>query len=244
MASNITLDPSVAAALAITPDAIIEKDLTPGILSVHPTAGYLTGSTTLDGAGATATIQGFGGTGEAEYSFSEHVGLNFSALGYSGSGGYTPGAAEIGASTGSCSINGWLLGVTLVLDPFSGPGFRMPFFIGVNYEHLASSTPSSPIITSMTLNSPGYTIGFSPRFNIGFLRLEPFLVTTTPFEKGNVQCAAGVVGLCGPIAIQPVPIEGINIVFRPWNLSFYFNVSSLLVGTGVSFFSLGPQLSF
>lgn len=245
LAGDVTVDPSIATAAAIAPVAVINSDLKPHTWSVHPTAGYFTGTSTVDGAGATATSQGYGGTVQAQYSLSEHFGLDFSGLGFSGSGTYTPGAAEIGGSTGSSSVSGWLVGAALVLDPFSGDGFRLPFFFGVNYQQLSSSTPGSPIITSMTLSTPGYTLGVSPRFNVGFLRFEPFLVVTTPTSKGTVTCSAVVIaGACGAQDIQVLPVFGVDIVFRPWGLSFYFNLSSFLSGAGVAFYSLGPQFRF
>lgn len=243
-ALNIAVDPSIATATAIVPGAIIESDLKPKVWSVHPTVGYFSGSTNVDGLGSYATSHGYGGTIEAEYSMSNHMGISFSGLGYSGSGDYTPDAS-VGGSAGSNTINGWLAGASLVLDPFSGDGFRMPFFFGLNYEHVASHMPSSGIVTSMTLNSPGYTLGFSPRFNIAFLRIEPFLVATSPTSKGNVTCSASVVaGACGAQAVQFLPVFGVNFVFRPWNLGFYLNLSSDLFGTGVSYYALGPQLTF
>jgi hypothetical protein len=244
-AINFTIDPSIATASTIAPGAIIDSDLKARTWSLHPTLGYFTGSNTVDGSGATASSSGLGGTGQAQYSFNDHIGINFSGLDYSGSGNFTPGTSPLGGSSGQVSISGWLMGATLVLDPFSGSGFRMPFFFGLNYEHVSSSTPSSGIIIAETLSSPGYTLGFSPRFNIGFLRLAPFLVTTTTTSKGTVTCSASIVaGACGAQDIEILPVFGVNITFRPWNLSFFFNLSSFLMGTGFSFYSLGPQLTF
>jgi len=245
-ASNMSVDPSIATAAAIAPGAIVvRKDLTPGIWSVQPSVGYFNGTSSFDGGGATVSSRGWGGTGQAEYSWSEHVGLSFSAMVYKGSGEFTPGAIELGATSGSASVDGWLLGAAFVLDPFSGNGFRLPFFIGFNYQHLTSSTPTSPTVISMSLDSPGITFGFSPRFNLGFLRIEPFMVTTTATEKGNVGCNADVVvGLCGAANVQVLPVTGVNAIFRPWNFSFYFNFSTLLLGTGISFYSVGHQFSF
>jgi len=243
-AVTATFDPSVATAAVIVPGAIIQDDLGYRSWNVHPTAGYFSGSLAAIGANATETCHGFGGTGQAQYSWTEHVGVNFSMLGYGGGGNYTPATSNDG-SAGTISVNGWLAGASLVLDPFSGRGFRMPFFIGANYMHLASSTPTSPIFTSMTLSSPGFTFGFSPRFNIAFLRLEPFLITTTASNKGNVTCGPNTIGpACGAQAIDPLPVFGVNIVFRPLGLSFYLNFSSFLFGTGVSYYSLGPHLTF
>jgi hypothetical protein len=245
-ALTVVVDPSIATASAIAPGAIIQSDLRTHVWSVHPTFGYFSGSSNADGSGAMASSNGWGGTLDAEYSYNEHVGINFSGLGYKGSGAFTPGAGVgEGGTAGTTNINGWLVGASLVLDPFSGEGFRMPFFFGVNYEHIASSTPTSGLFTAMTLNSPGYTLGFSPRFNIGFLRFEPFLVSVIPSGKGNVTCAANVEGgVCGSEDVQILPVFGVNIVFRPWGIAFYFNLSSTLFGTGVSFYSLGPQLTF
>jgi hypothetical protein len=244
-AITLPVDPSIATASSIAPSAIINDDLKPHVWSAHPTLGYFSGTTTVDGAGATAENHGFGGTGEVQYSSTEHIGIIFSAMGYSGSGTYTPGTSETGALSGNSNVRGWLVGAALVLDPFSGPGFRLPFFFGLNYQHLSSSTPSSPIITAMTLNSPGYTFGFSPRFNLGFLRVEPFLVVTTALNQGNVTCAADVVsGACGALAIQTLPVYGINLLLLPWNISFYFNLSTFLSGIGVSFYSAGPRFTF
>jgi hypothetical protein len=242
LASDVAIDPSIATLGAIAPGAIINDDLKPHTWKFHPTAGYFTGSTTVDGSGSTASSHGFGGTVEAQYAWNEHFGVNFSALGFSGSGNYASGSS---GATGSSSVNGWLAGAALVFDPFSGSSFRMPFFFGVNYEHLASSTPASPIVTSLSLTSAGYSFGVSPRFNIGFFRVEPFIVATTPTSKGNVTCAADVVaGACGAQEVEVLPVLGVNLIFRPLNLSFYFNVSSLLLGTGVAFYSVGPQLAF
>jgi hypothetical protein len=239
------VDPSIATATAIAPGAIIENDLKAHVWSVHPTFGYFSGSSSVDGTGATATSNGYGGTVEAVYSYTDHLGVNFSGLGYSGSGIFTPGGGLGGGTSGTTGVNGWLVGASLVLDPFSGDGFRLPFFFGLNYEHIASSTPSSAIITSLHLNSPGYTFGFSPRFNLFFLRLEPFFVVTTPTGTGSVTCSSDVVaGACGAQNVQILPVFGVNVVFRPWNIAFYFNLSSTLFGTGVSYYSLGPQLTF
>jgi len=245
-AYTIIIDPSIATASAVAPSAIIENDLKAHTWSIHPTLGYFSGTSTVDGEESTASSHGIAGTGEAVYSLSDHIGINFSFMGYNGSGTFTPGANEVpGGSTGSSSVSGWLFGAALVLDPFSGDGFRMPFFFGLNYEALKSSTPTSPIVTSLSLNSPGYTLGFSPRFNIGFLRFEPFMVTTTPTSKGNVTCGPNVSGgPCGAQNIQIVPVFGVNVVYLPWKLAFFFNLSSLLLGTGVSFYSFGPQWTF
>jgi hypothetical protein len=243
-ASGPTVDPSIATAGAITPSAVIQEDLGYRTWTLHPTAGYFTGSIPAIGANATVTAHGFGGTGEAQYSLNEHIGVNFSALGYSGGGSYTPATSSDG-SAGTTSVSGWLVGATLVLDPFSGKGFRMPFFFGLNYQRLTSSTPTSPLFTSMTLYSPGYSFGFSPRFNVWFLRFEPFLVATTSTSEGTVTCSSDVVaGACGAQNIQTLPVFGVNIVFRPLNLSLYFNLSSTLFGTGVSYYSIGPHLTF
>ena len=213
LAIKLPLDPSLAAMSAIAPNSMLEDDLKSG-WTVHPSAGYFSGSTTVDGAGATATAKGYGVTVQSLFSFGEHVGINFSGLEYDGKGDYTPGATEVGAVGGSAGVNGWLLGSSLVIDPFSGEGFRMPFFFGLNYAHVASSTPTSPIITATTLDSPGYVFGFSVRFNIAFLRFEPFMVTTTPMNSGTVVCATDVTsGTCGAASIQMLPITGINIVF-------------------------------
>jgi hypothetical protein len=244
-ANSITVDPSIATAGAIAPGSIPQEDLKPHLWTIQPSVGYFTGSPAFDGSGATVSIHGWGGTGEAEYALNEHMGISFAGIVYSGSGTFTPGASEPGAISGSASVNGWLASATLVLDAFSGNGFRMPFFFGLNYEHLSSSTPSSPTITAMSLNSPGYTLGFSPRFNVGFLRLEPFLVSTTPTRKGNVACSVDVIaGACGAEDVQMLPVLGVNVIFRPWNLSFYVNLSSFLLGTGVSYYSVGHQFSF
>lgn len=245
-ALTVVVDPSIATASAIAPGAIIQSDLKEHVWSVHPTFGYFSGSSNADGSGAIATSHGYGGTLEAEYSYNDHLGINFSGLGYGGSGSFTPGAGSVeGGTVGTTNVNGWLVGAALVLDPFSGDGFRLPFFFGLNYEHISSSTPSSGLFTAMSLNSPGYTFGFSPRFNLAFLRVEPFLVTVVPSGKGNVTCSANVTGgACGAQDVQILPVFGVNVIFRPWNIAFYLNASSSLFGTGVSFYSLGPQLTF
>ena len=244
LAVKLPLDHSLAAMSAIAPNSMLEDDLKSG-WTVHPSAGYFSGSTTVDGSGATASAKGYGFTAQSLYSFGEHVGINFSGLEYNGKGDYAPGASEVGAVGGSAGANGWLIGSSLVIDPFSGDGFRMPFFFGLNYAHVASSTPTSPIITATTLDSPGYVFGFSVRFNIAFIRLEPFLVTTTPMNSGTVTCAAQVTsGTCGAASIQMLPITGINFVLRPLGWSFYFNASNLLVDSGISFYSIGKQFSF
>lgn len=241
----LPIDPSLATANAIAPNATIDADLKAKSWSVHPTFGYFSGSANVDGTGATATAAGYGETLNAQYSVSDHFGLSLSAMNYSGSGSYTPSASSSGGSSGADTVKGWLAGVSLVLDPFRGSGFRMPFFLGLNYEQLSSTTPSSPLITSLSLSSPGYSVGFSPRFNIGFLRIEPFFVVSTPTSKGNVSCSALVVaGACGAQDIQALPVYGVNLVFRPLNFSFYINLSSLLLGTGISFYSFGAQLTF
>jgi len=226
-ALTVVVDPSIATASAIAPGAIIQSDLKEHVWSVHPTFGYFSGSSNADGSGAIATSHGYGGTLEAEYSYNDHLGINFSGLGYGGSGSFTPGAGSVeGGTVGTTNVNGWLVGAALVLDPFSGDGFRLPFFFGLNYEHISSSTPSSGLFTAMSLNSPGYT----------------FVV---PSGKGNVTCSANVTGgACGAQDVQILPVFGVNVIFRPWNIAFYLNASSSLFGTGVSFYSLGPQLTF
>jgi hypothetical protein len=220
-ALTVVVDPSIATASAIAPGAIIQSDLKAHVWSVHPTFGYFSGSSNADGSGAIASSHGFGGS-------------------------FTPGVGSVeGGTVGTTNVNGWLVGAALVLDPFSGESFRMPFFFGVNYEHISSSTPSSGLFTAMSLNSPGYTFGFSPRFNIAFLRVEPFLVSVVPSGKGDVTCSVNVIGgVCGAQNVQILPVFGVNVIFRPWNIAFYFNASSSLFGTGVSFYSLGPQLTF
>lgn len=223
----------------------MEKDLEPQTLIVHPSVGYFTGTSTLDGSGATASATGYGGTGDVQYSLNEHLGVIFSGLGYSGSGTYTPGSTEIGASSGNASVNGWQIGASLVLDAWGGTGFRMPIFLGLNYLHLSSSTPTSPTVTALTLNSPGYTLGFSPRFNFFFFRVQPFLVATTPTNEGTLTCAADVIqGACGAQSIEFLPIVGINLIFKPLDLSFYFNFATLLSGAGISYYSLGKSFAF
>jgi hypothetical protein len=244
-ATNLPIDPSIATASAITPGAIIDSDLAPHTWSVHPTAGYFTGTSSVDSLGSTASVKGWGGTGQVQYSRGEHFGVEFSGMGYSGSGTYTPSPTIGSGTSGNATVSGWLIGASLVIDPFSGPDFRMPFFLGLNYQHLQSSTPTSPLVTSMSLNSPGWSVGYSPRFNVGFLRFEPFMIVSTPFRKGSVTCGVSLVAAaCGPQNIQVLPIVGVDIVFRPWNFGFYFNISSFLFGSGVSFYSLGPQLRF
>lgn len=246
LAYTVDIDPSVATASAIAPSAIIEDDLKAHTWSIHPKVGYFTGTSTVDGEDSTASSHGFAGTGEAVYSLNDHIGINFSFMDFKGSGSYTPGSGEVpGGSPGSSSVSGWLFGAALVLDPFSGDGFRMPFFFGLNYEALRSSTPTSPLVTSLSLNSPGYTLGFSPRFTVGFLRIEPFMVTTTPTSKGNVTCGPNISeGPCGAQSIQLLPVFGVNVIYLPWKIAFYFNLSTFLISNSVAFYSVGPQWTF
>lgn len=245
-AEKLPFDPSIAAASAIAPATIMQEDLTAHATSLHPTAGYFTYSPEIDTAGSTASGHGFGGTLEATHSLNNHVGLGVIGFGYSGSGDYTPGDPNsqntLVGTSGSSSVSGFEMGALLVLDPFSGTGFRLPFFIGLNYQRLSSSTPTA-FITSTTLNSPGYTFGFSPRFSLGSFRIEPFMVITAPFENGQLTCS-GQSQVCGQIPLQTLPIIGVNIIYRPLKLSFFFSASSLVVDTGGAYYSLGPSFRF
>lgn len=239
------MDPSIATATAIEPGTTIANDLKAHNWSAHPTVGYFSGTATVDGSGATASSHGFGETINIQDAVTDHLGFIFSGMNYSGSGSYSPGSTGTLGSSGSSNVSGWLLGAGLVLDPTRGNGFRIPFFIGLNYQYLKSTMPTSSVITSLSLSSPGFSFGFSPRFNFLALRIEPFLVVSTPLSKGTVTCSSLVVaGTCGALDIQVLPVYGVNLIFKPLNLSFYINMSSLLLGTGVSFYSLGPQFRF
>ena len=242
-ADKIPFDPSVAIASTMSPDTLMLEDLTPNVWSVNPTVGYLTFSSILDESGTAAKGHGYGGTGEVSLSFGSHVGLSISGFGYKGSGDFTAGTN--GGADGTCDISGWVFGTSLVLDPFSGKGFRMPFFLGLNYQHLASSMPTAPYITSTTLDSPGYTFGFSPRFSVGVLRFKPFIVISAPMNNATITCAAGTPAeFCIPIALRMLPVVGANIEYVPWNIGFFFSLSNLFIDTGASFYSFGPSFKF
>ena len=244
-AGNNLYEPAAATASAMLPATIISEDLTDGKISIHPTVGYFITSVTVDGAGAKATAHGYGETAEVSYSLSSHFGISLAGINFKGTGTYTPGNMEQQASSGTCSLNGWMAMAALLIDPFSGDEFRMPLILGANYEYFSSSTPTAANTTSSTLNSPGYTLGISPRFNLAFLRLEPFFVMSEPLNKASRTCAPGTVAAgCDPNSIDATPIIGMNIVFRPLNLSFFFDLSALLFGGGSSFYSIGTRFTF
>jgi hypothetical protein len=244
-ADKIIFDPSLAAASAISPATIISEDLHPHVLSLHPTVGYFSYSSEVDGNGSTANGHGGALTYEMTYSWSEHAGFALSALGYYGTGNYTPGTLGVNStvvgSSGSSKVKGLEAGFLMVFDPYSGVGFRMPFFIGLNYQALTSSMPSA-FITGTTLNTPGAVVGISPRFSVGPLRLEPFFVVTTPFEKAQVSC--GDQSSCAALPLTPLPIFGVNFVYKPLELSFFLSFASLVFDTGASYYSIGHTFKF
>ena len=239
-------DPASATASAMHPAMILTEDLKEGDLSLHPTAGYVS-TTNATGTTGQVSLHGAGGSLTITKSLNPHLGISVGGLYFKESGSYDPQTTSSGQSAGiagSASATGWIGTAALVLDFFSGDGFRMPIIIGGNYENFSSSNPTVFDQTGRTLRSPGYTFGVSPRFTAGWFRIQPFFMIDFPTKEADNACTAIASSGCTPHSGEDTgAVLGINTIFTPWGLSFFYNMGNLIFNQGSTYLSLGLRFS-
>ena len=238
-------DPASATASAMHPAMILTEDLKEGDLSLHPTAGYVS-TTNATGTTGQVSLKGYGGSLTVTKSLNPHLGISVGGLYFRETGSYDPQTTSSGQSAGiagSASANGWIGTAALVLDFFSGDGFRMPIIIGGNYENFNSSNPTVFDQTGRTLRSPGYSFGISPRFTLGWFRIQPFFMIDFPTKDAVNACNPGITG-CNPNSSEDTgAVLGVNTIFTPWGLSFFYNMGNLILNQGSTYLSLGLRFS-
>ena len=188
--------------------------------------------------------KGFGGAAGVTYGLTPHFGLGVSAIYFKS----TQGTFTEGSLSGPMSENGFIGAATAIYDPMSGDNFRLPLLVGVNYQNLA--TNFTPIATQKTLMGPGVEFGISAQFNTGkYFRWEPFLLIAHPLT--NQKCSQGNVNQgqntttthCGNETPDTGANPGVNVVFRPWNLAFFY-APSIGDRSGTSIYALRLHKTF
>ncbi len=167
-------------------------------------------------------VSGAGGAGSLVYGLSDHFALGLTGLGFSGTGSYVSPSPLPGAGPGPYDnkSNGGLLAASVIWDAFEGEGFRLPVLFGFHYESLHDTVDFGAAGTEkQDLSTPGMQFGISPQFNAGPLRLEPFVMNYFPF--GHEKQLLNGADLGYTIHSDAGPQPGINVVLRPWNLSFF-----------------------
>ena len=231
-------DPAAASASAMLPATILTEDLSAGDISLHPTAGYLTAHEKT-GTEGNVSLHGVGGSLTLTKALGPHLGVSIGGLYFNESGNYDPGATGVAGTAGTASATGWLGSAGLVIDPFSGNGFRMPILIGGNYENFHTSIPTEFNSTGTTLRSPGYSFGISPRFSVGWFRVQPFFMLDIPTNKATNACNPSSTSCPATSSIDTGGILGVNLIFIPWGLSLFYNFANLIYNEGSSYLSLG-----
>lgn len=161
------------------------------------------------------------------------------------------------AFTGNRSNDqGYLFAANLIYDPFSDPeGFRLPIIIGISYTQ-ASGKYEIPFIfvkNCNSCNSPPNRIGhkgkekevydiggtptflsISPQFNTGPVRWVPFIfMVGGPGTSSKVEVTQSDL-TTGESRVSQVDVGGggigglgLEIIYRPWNLSYTYIPPSL-----------------
>ena len=182
------------------------------------------------GPGPVDRLSGFGGAAGIDYAFNSHAALGLLGAYFSGSGNETGSNPYYQASA---SDKGSFEGLVAILDPFSGDGFRLPFVLAggplsasttINYPAVSGGPSSGPSVTQTKAGNLGYMVGVDPQLNTGrYLRWEPFFQVTSVTEDST--CAGAECSNSPPTDSSPGASAGVNVVWRPYNLSFFYSPS-------------------
>lgn len=155
------------------------------------------------------------------------------------------------------------IAASLIVDPFKDPeGFRLPLILGVSYSK--ASGQRGPILYTMededdirtghqgsvmetyTWEDPGYFVGFAPQMNLGPFRGVLFAFRLQVFGEPDVYYEERDL-TTGEVASKDARAElfgagglGIELVYRPWNLSF----SHIFATQSWSDLAEGEEISF
>ncbi|MDE2292609.1 MAG: hypothetical protein KGL53_11050 [Elusimicrobia bacterium] len=197
-------------------------------------------------------VDAYGAAGSVVWGVADHFALGFTGLGFNGKGKYhvpTGSGASFSSGAYDMKTSGFIAAASLIFDPFTGDGFRLPLMAGVNYESMRDESTgvldgsgNSLGALGNRLDSPGVQFGLSPQFNTGPLRWEPFALVYFPLSHEK-QTQNGTVFDSSIHSDTGGPQPGINVVFRPWNLSFFYALG-VNKAKGTHVFSLRLAKSF
>ncbi|MDE2490242.1 MAG: hypothetical protein KGM24_05305 [Elusimicrobia bacterium] len=178
------------------------------------------------------TVTAYGGAGSVVYGLTDHFAVGFTGLGFSGKGSYHIPSGNSAVTGGSYDMttSGLIAAGSVVWDCFSGDGFRLPVLVGLNYEsmhdesrNVLDGSGNSLGTLGNNLDSAGVQFGFSPQFNTGPVRWEPFVLSYLPFAHEK-QTQNGTTYDDSLRSDTGGPQPGLNVLYRPWNLSFFYTL--------------------
>ncbi len=227
------------------PTTPLEKGLLEGKVAV----GVFKMGQDKDGASIKQSLPGSGGALSLLYGFSKHWGVTAIA-GFAGAKGdfqrinpYGNVGDIVSGKPEQKAVNAAL---NLVWDGFSGDNFRLPVMLGLSYLKYSESLSipftilQGPLINHRGVMSEdysydefGYSLGLAPQFNTGQFRWVPFFFSTSAVNKGKRKYMerdldTGQVYTATPNTEESgTVVTGIQVVYRPWNLSYSYISPSL-----------------
>jgi len=207
---------------------------------------------------------GWAGSLSFTHGFSPHFGLCLISGFGDAKGDITmapPGSTAM--YTGESTHEARGIAASLIFDPFKDPeGFRLPLILGLSYSK--ASGQRGPILYTMEdednirtghqgsvletymWEKPGYFAGFAPQMNLGPFRGVLFAFRLQIFGEPDVYYEERDI-TTGEVASKKARPElfgagglGIELVYRPWNLSF----SHIFATQSFSDLGEGEEISF
>lgn len=210
-------------------------------------------------------MSGGGGALNMVYGFSPHWGIAVLGSYFSGDGqrGFNRNPSTptpIRQIVGSLKTSGVAASAGVIYDPFSDPeGFRLPIYLGFTYFN--AKEISNGVLAGagqlehvQKFNTVGVQFSIAPQFDTDvfglfdtkIFRVIPFVGVVALSNGGSDTCTAqGSGASCGTLAKpsnSPHPVGGLEVAYKPWDLSFTYIPSPLT--TGASLYTLSYTRSF
>ncbi len=205
-------------------------------------------------------MKGWGGAAAVTYAFTDHWGLAFlgGANKISGTETADPGlkgatATNLnsiqtlnpihGVPVGSASGSGFLGAASVVWDHWSGDEFRFPIFFGMSYMTITEQVDDTidGIKRVADQNAIGAFIGLVPQFNIGKVRMSPYVALSVFLNNPKTQLTSYNPSTKATIAQSSfidtnfgnnneskyLRTAGIGFEYIPWKLQFTLNLGDV-----------------